>query len=160
MSDLNVDDFFHDAASALIALYQVFPRRKAIFVDDIIEPEEPDDFGMYSDRFLACYSTLLWLGEEGFLRFEESINQEAIDQAVLSGRCFTLLSSPALERHQPTDTHLPDSVRAERSSNLFALRGALKEGSSAAVRNAMLNLLRQMNQLAERELNEAHTGSG
>jgi hypothetical protein len=160
MSDLNVDDFFHDAASALIALYQVFPRRKAIFVDDIIDPEEPDDFGMYSDRFLACYSTLLWLGEEDFLRFEESINQEAIDQAVLSGRCFTLLSSPALDSREPTDADLPDSVREERASNLFAIRQALKEGSSAAVRTAMLNLLRQMNQLVERDLSAARTGSG
>ena len=150
MSDLNVDDFFHDAARALIILYKVFPRRKAVFVDDIIGAEEPDEFGMYSDRYLACYSALLWLGEEQFLRFEESINSEAIDQAVLTGRCFTLLSSRAGSADSLAPEHLPDSVREERGSHLYALREALKSRSSAALRSAMLNLLRQMHQLPER----------
>jgi hypothetical protein len=147
MTDLNVDDFFHDAARALIILYQVFPRRKAVFVDDIIEAEEPDEFGMYSNRYLACYSALLWLGEEGFLRFEDSINSEAIDQAVLTGRCFTLLSSPGRDMRAPLASSLPKSVLEERRSHLFALREALREGSSANLRAAMLELLRQMHQL-------------
>lgn len=146
MTDLNVDDFFNDAARALIALYQVFPRRKAVFVDDISGAEEPDEFGMYSNRYLACYSALLWLGEEGFLRFEDSINQEAIDQAVLTGRCFTLLSSPAPDNH-PVASNLPPSVREERGSNLFRLREALREGSSSSLKAAMMSLLRQMHQL-------------
>lgn len=148
MSDLNVDDFFHDAARALLALYQVFPRRKAVFVDDIIGAEEPDEFGMYSNRYLACYSTLLWLGEEGFLRFEESINSEAIDQAVLTGRCFTLLSSPARVIDSSATSALPKSVREERGSHLFALREALREGSSANLRAAMLELLRRMHEIS------------
>lgn len=147
MTDLNVDDFFHDAARALIILYQVFPRRKAVFVDDIIEAEEPDEFGMYSNRYLACYSSLLWLGEEGFLRFEDSINSEAIDQAVLTGRCFTLLSSPVRDMRSPSTSALPKSVQEERRSHLFALREALREGSSANLRAAMLELLRQMHEL-------------
>lgn len=147
MTDLNVDDFFHDAARALIILYQVFPRRKAVFVDDIIEAEEPDEFGMYSNRYLACYSSLLWLGEEGFLRFEDSINSEAIDQAVLTGRCFTLLSSPVRDMRSPITSALPKSVQEERRSHLFALREALREGSSANLRAAMLELLRQMHEL-------------
>jgi hypothetical protein len=158
MTDLNVDDFFHDAARTLVVLYQVFPRRKTVFVDDISGAEEPDEFGMYSNRYLACYSSLVWLGEEGFLRFEDSIKQEAIDQAVLTGRCFTLLSSPALDNH-PVAADLPQSIREEHGSNLFRLREALREGSSASVRAAMLSLLRQMHQLPG-ALSAPESGSG
>ena len=43
MTDINIDDFFKDAAKTLTALYGVFPRRHAIFVDDIYQTEEPDD---------------------------------------------------------------------------------------------------------------------
>ena len=35
MTDINVDDFFKDAARALIQLYKTFPRRHAVFVDEI-----------------------------------------------------------------------------------------------------------------------------
>ena len=55
MADINVDDFFKDAARTLAALYGVFPRRHAIFVEDIYAPEEPDEFGMHSDRHRACF---------------------------------------------------------------------------------------------------------
>ena len=65
MTDINIDDFFKDAARTLAALYGVFPRRHAIFVDDIYQTEEPDEFGLHSERYQACFGTLLWLGEEG-----------------------------------------------------------------------------------------------
>ncbi len=144
MNDLNVDDFFHDAARTLVTLYQVFPRRRAIFVEDVSGPEEPDEFGMHSDRYLACYSTLLWLGEESYLRFEETISHDAIDQAVLTGRCFTLLSSPPEDLPLPTAQPLPASVEAERSTHVAHLREALRARSSAAVRRVMLSLFQRM----------------
>jgi len=157
MSDINVDDFFQDAARVLISLYQVFPRRKTVFVEDISGAEEPDEFGMYSNRYLACYSTLLWLAEEGYLRYEEPIHQEAIDQAVLTGRCFTLLASPLPGKE--VDEDLPDSVKLERSSSIFQLRAALKARSSAQLRYAMLELF-QLMQGTPATLNGLHTGSG
>ncbi len=145
MSDINVDDFFQDAAKALVNLYAVFPRRKAVFVEDIYGAEEPDEFGMRSDRYLACFSALLWLGEEGFLRFEETISQEALDQAVLTARCFTLLSSPPAEPDaEIRESALPASVEAERATHIFRLREALRARSSVAIRQAMLSLLMRM----------------
>ena len=33
MSDINIDDFFKDAAIALVQLYGMFPRRHALFVE-------------------------------------------------------------------------------------------------------------------------------
>ena len=142
MTDINVDDFFKDAARTLTALYGVFPRRHAIFVDDIYQPEETDEFGLHSGRYQACFSTLLWLGEEGYLRFEESIRGEAIDQAVLTGRTFTLLSSPAVPLDEASD--LPDLVRLEQATHIHQIKTALKDRSSKALRQAMIGLMSRM----------------
>ena len=46
MSDINIDDFFKDAAIALVQLYGMFPRRHALFVEDICGPDDTDEFGM------------------------------------------------------------------------------------------------------------------
>ena len=48
MSDINIDDFFKDAAIALVQLYGVFPRRQAVFVEDICGPDDTDEFGMHA----------------------------------------------------------------------------------------------------------------
>lgn len=139
MSDINVDDFFKDAAKVLNQLYGMFPRRHTVFVEDICGFQEPDEFGMPTDRHLACLGTLLWLGEEGFLRYEDVIRQEAIDLAVLTGKCFTALCSrTTFERAEET---LPESVRTERSTHIYQLRDALSTKSSATVRAAMLELM-------------------
>ncbi len=154
MTDINVDDFFKDAAKTLVALYRVFPRRHAIFVDDIYKQEEPDDFGLYSERYQACLGTLLWLGEENYLRFEDIIRNEAIDQAVLSGRCFTLLSSPAVPLSvplQPSDSDRPDVpelIRLEQSTHIHQIKQALKDRSSIELRQAMVALMSRMEQQA------------
>ncbi len=147
MTDLNVEDFLKDAARTLVALYSVFPRRHAIFVDDIYKVEEPDEFGMHSDRYQACFGTLLWLAEENYLRFEETIRNEAIDQAILTGRCFTLLSS-ATDRAGPADPNLPDLIRLEHATHVHQIRSALKDRSSIALRQAMLSLMSRMEGLA------------
>ena len=145
MTDINIDDFFKDGAKVLSTLYSVFPRRHSIFVEDICGPEEPDEFGMRSQRHMSCFGTLLWLGEEGYLRYEEVIRQEAIDQAVLSARCFTVLSTPAaIDEHQDT-AHLPRSVRAERATSIHRIREALKQRSSAQIRSVMVDVMEQMN---------------
>lgn len=68
MSDINVDDFCKDAARALLFLYRAFPRPHTLFVEDLCGPDRVDEFGMHSDRHLACFSTLLWLADEGYLR--------------------------------------------------------------------------------------------
>ena len=147
MADINVDDFFRDAARTLASLHTKFPRRHAVFVEDICGPEEPDEFGLHSDRHLACFGTLVWLGEEGYLRYQETIRDEAIDQAVLTGRCFTLLSSPAPNREPHDVTDLPESVRVEQSTNIHRIRSALKARSSTRTRASMIDLMAQMESL-------------
>ncbi len=144
MTDINIDDFFKDSATVLVQLYSVFPRRFSIFVEDISGPDETDEFGMHSARYLACFGTLLWLGEEGYLRFEDTIRQDAIDQAVLTARCFSLLTSPAPNSEAIETTNLPESVRIEQSTTITRLRNALKARSSARIRAAMVDLMAQM----------------
>ena len=136
MTDLNVDDFFKDAGRALSRLYATFPRPVAVYVEDICGAEETDEFGMHSDRFLSCFSTLLWLGDEGYVRYEDTIRQEAVDQVVLSGRAFTVLSVPV------EDNVIP--ALAERATRLARLREALNARSSALIREAMLAIMTAM----------------
>ncbi|MCZ6640063.1 MAG: hypothetical protein O7F71_00680 [Gammaproteobacteria bacterium] len=146
MTDINVDDFFKDAARALVQLYKTFPRRHAVFVDEIHATEELDEYGMHSERYLACFGALIWLGEEGYVRYEDTIRQDAIDQAVLTARCFTLLCAPAATLEPMDVTDLPESVRIEQSTNIHRLKSAVKQRSSVRVRSAMLNLMTLMSQ--------------
>lgn len=131
MSDINVDDFCKDAARALLILYRTFPRPHTLFVEDLCGPDRVDEFGMHSDRHVACFSTLLWLAEESFLRYVDTIRQEAVDQAVLTGRAFVLLSTPAAGSER-----LAEQTHAER------LAQAVAERSSTRTRAAMLDLMR------------------
>lgn len=51
---LQIDDFYKDAAGGLLALYQAFPRKIALYVEDLIGREEPDEFGLPSTRHQSC----------------------------------------------------------------------------------------------------------
>jgi hypothetical protein len=143
MSDIHIDDFFKDAAIALDRLYGTFPRPLTLFVEDISGPAKTDEFGLPDDRYLACFAALLWLGEEGYLRYGDTIRQEAIDQAVLTGRCFNVLTMPAaIEVDNGVD--VPASVRAQQGSHIGVLRAALGSGSSTQTREAMLPIMARM----------------
>ena len=72
MADIHVEEFYRDVAIALSQLYSAFPRRINLFVEDIAGPDEPDEFGLHSKRHMACFGALLWLAEEGFLRYRDT----------------------------------------------------------------------------------------
>lgn len=93
MADLHIEDFYRDTAAILIHLYNRFPRKGAVFVEDIAGEDEPDEFGLHSNRHMACFGAMLWLAEEGLLRYESVIGQDAIDQAVLTAECFNRLAT-------------------------------------------------------------------
>ncbi len=141
MSDLNIDDFYKDAARAIVALYNVFPRPVPIYVEDISGPDDPDEYGVHSHRHQACFATLVWLGEEGFVRYVDTIKQEAIDQAVLTRRCFAALLKPT---EHPLEDDLPQSVQVERQTHIYRLAQAVNEKSSITIREALLPLLTHM----------------
>jgi hypothetical protein len=143
MTDIHVDDFYKDSAVILCQLYNTFPRPNTLYVEDIIGPDEPDEFGLQSKRHLACFATMLWLGEEGYLRYTDTIRQIAIDQAVLTHHAFVLISGQYELRPLPSEEEaaLPTSVLEHRSSNINQLRLAINSGSSNALRAIVRYLL-------------------
>lgn len=145
MSGIHIDEFYGDATRAITSLYSVFPRPVTLFAEDICGPDDPDEYGVHSNRFLACFATMLWLGEEGYIRYHDTIRQEAIDQAVLSGRCFAALLSraPNLASVHKQE-NLPASVQAHQATIIHQLEQALKSKSSTTIQSAFVPLLEQM----------------
>lgn len=145
MADIHIEEFYKDVAIALVQLYGAFPRRINLFVEDIAGPDEPDEFGLHSKRHMACFGALLWLSEEGLLRYIDTIRQEALDQAVLTRDAFTRLSSPApqaLAREFGTSdgasvSSLPPSVKEDLSTHVHLIRTALRSGNSARISQIM-----------------------
>ena len=95
MADIHIEEFYKDAAIALVQLYNAFPRRVNLFVEDIAGPDEPDEFGLHSKRHMACFGTLLWLAEEGLLRYVDTIRQ-VLDKA--GGQSIRIISK--VENHE------------------------------------------------------------
>ncbi|MDE3736504.1 MULTISPECIES: hypothetical protein [Pseudomonas] len=127
--DLQIDDFYKDCASGLLQLYQVFPRRVALYVEDLIGPSEPDEFGLPSKRHESCLGALLWLADEGYLRFDSTIHFEALDQAVLTEKGFLRLSR-AVPAELANPESLPPSILRVQASLAQQLRGALRNADS------------------------------
>ncbi|RSZ53977.1 hypothetical protein [Pseudomonas aeruginosa] len=125
--DLQIDDFHKDAAGGLLLLYQAFPRKTALYVEDLIGREPPDEFGLPSKRHQSCLGALLWLAEEGYLRFANTIHYEALDQAVLSEKAFLRLTR-IVPRAGGARAEAPASVRREQASLANQLRQALAQG--------------------------------
>ncbi len=125
--DLQIDDFYRDAAAGLLMLYQAFPRKITLYVEDLIGHEEPDEFGIPSKRHQSCLGALLWLAEEGYLRFDSTLQFLAIDQAVLTEKAFLRLTR-TLDQSADDIQTLPASVRRVRSSLAHQLRQALNQG--------------------------------
>lgn len=146
MTDLHIDDFYKDVAAILLRMYALFPRKQILFVDDICKGEEPDEFGLPSARFLSCFSAMVWLGEENFLRYDSTIRQEALDQAVLTEKGFLLLSSRSELQTTPDENDsesLPPSVMAASQTNIAQLRRALQSGSSILIGQCVQYLLNE-----------------
>lgn len=145
--ELNIDDFCHDVGKILALLHQVFPRPIILSADDICGAEETDEFGIHSNRYLACFATMLWLAEEGYLRYAETLRNEGIDQVVLSGRCFAHLTRPRPEQvvaNSDDGGALPESIALAQSSVVAELRRALSARSSADIRRCVLALIDAM----------------
>jgi hypothetical protein len=145
MADIHIEEFYKDAAIALGQLYGAFPRRINLFVEDIAGPDEPDEFGLHSERHMACFGALLWLSEEGLLRYIDTIRQEALDQAVLTRDAFIRLSAPAPQAltnefgipEENAAGNLPPSIRQDLSTHIHLIRRALCSGNSASISQIM-----------------------
>ena len=113
--DIHIDEFNRDVALTLIRLYQGFPKPMAIYVDDISRVDEPDEYGVISDRHQRCLGALLWLADEGILRFRDTIGIEGIDHAVLSLATLQALHHRSPDNAQSVIEQIREAVQ-ERSS--------------------------------------------
>ena len=117
MLDIHLTDFYNDTGRILAWLYNNFPRPVSVWMIDICGPDDEDEYGLHSNRHLACYGTMLWLQEEGFLRYGDIEKQECFNHCVLTQRGFSLLSG----------------IQAQIDGQLSpadAIRLAIKDGSS------------------------------
>lgn len=123
--DTQIDEFYQDACKALLQLYRVFPRQSSVYVDELIGFQELDEFGLPHERHQRCLGTLLWLGDEGYLRHTGLIMHEALDQAVLTEKGLLRLtvrpSTASL-----LDAGLPGDLYGRTLAQL--LRDALRTG--------------------------------
>ena len=145
MADLNVEHFYRDIAETLNILYSSFPIRTAVYVEDVAGADQLDEYGLHSPRHLAGFYAMLWLQEEDFLRYVNTIRQDGIDQAALTHKGFKKLSaitepiytSPisaeVIEINTGQPQQLPPSVVEDRKLVINQLRDALKSGSSIAI---------------------------
>ncbi len=148
MTDIHIDDFYKDVAYIFLRLYSNFPRKTILYVEDICGPDQPDEFGLHSERFLSGFSTMVWLGEHGYLKFDAPIKQEALDQTVLTEKGLLLLSSrtefnfgdPVMNT---TSDDLPPSVLEHTQTNIAQLRKAVNSKSSIMIRQCVSYLLEQ-----------------
>lgn len=141
MADIHIDDFCRDAALVLLHLYNQFPRPQAIYVEDISGPDTPDEVGLHSKRHMACLSTMLWLADEGYLRYDSLIYQDGIDQAVLTNKAFVLLSAASELRLASPPTDLPEALAAEKQSLVEQIRAAVRGGRSGEISVIIRSLL-------------------
>ncbi len=130
--DLHIDDFYKDAAKGLLTLYQAFPAKTTLYMDDLIGYMVPDEFGLPSDRQQRCLSTFIWLAEEGYLRYQSTIRFEALDQIELCEKAFLRLGS-AVRPLPDSLENAPPSIRRAQGSLANQLREALQAQHSEQV---------------------------
>ncbi|MAM86755.1 MAG: hypothetical protein CME36_05520 [unclassified Hahellaceae] len=121
MADLHIEEFHKHCVAVLLQLYSVFPRKATVFVEDIIGPEEKDEFGLHSDLHQSCFGAMIWLADEGYLRFDATIRQEAVDQAVLTQHSFARLAKLVPEHGQSVARVLEQTLRNESSTTISRL---------------------------------------
>lgn len=158
MADINVENFYNHIAKILVILYSVFPTKHPVYVDEVAGIDEPDEYGLHSPRYTAGFFAMIWLAEEGFLRYADTIRQDGIDQACLTHKAFLRLTEVAEPIYEPSEDgesnvvsiapekeepSLTPSVLEERKLVINQLRRALKSGSSIAVTKVVRHILRQ-----------------
>jgi len=109
-------------------------RILSVLVKDLCGYEETDDIGLYSNRFQACFAAIIWLTEEGFIRYSGTIGQEAIELATLSQKSFTRLSGRPF---QFSENALPD----ESPTLAKQIHQAITQGTSTQVSYLISQLL-------------------
>ena len=158
MADINIENFYRHIAKSLHILYTHFPTRAALYVDEVAGVDEPDEYGLHSPTYTAGFYAMLWLADEGFISYADTIRQDGIDQAYLTHRGFLILTQITDElivdlvetpdasggnviSLQPAENISP-SLQEERMLVINQLRAALASGSSIVIKKVVNHILR------------------
>lgn len=128
MIDVNIDDFYHDVAVTLLSLYQRFPQKISLYIEDVCGPDEIDEFGLHSPRYLSCLAAINWLQDEGYIRYLDIIKQDTAEACTLTQKAFVKLVKPQLSLDA-------SSVERQQSTLANQLYLAVQERSSIDIRN-------------------------
>ena len=131
MIDINIDDFYHDVATTLLSLYQQFPRKISLYIEDICGPDEMDEFGLHSNRYLSCIGAITWLLDEDYIRFDNLAHQESVEGCTLSQKSFIRLVKPITK----DDLSKLSAIKKQQSTLAYQLHSALKAQSSIQIRS-------------------------
>jgi len=155
MADINIENFYKHIAKILNILYTGFPSKQPVYVDDVAGIDEPDEYGLHSPRYTAGFYAMIWLAEEGYLRYADTIRQDGIDQACLTHKAFLKLTQavdpiyiePLMDDGDsnvvsiaPAEDLTPSLVE-DRKLVINQLRGALRGGSSIAITKVVRHIL-------------------
>jgi hypothetical protein len=117
--------------------------------------DAPDEYGLHSPVYTSGFFALLWLADEGYLRYTDTIRQDGIDQATLTHKAFlklTQVSEPIYREVamrsddsnvvnlQPAEDLSP-SLQEDRKLVINQLRVALRSGSSIAITKVVNHIL-------------------
>ncbi len=143
IDDLHIDDFNKDTARTLVFLYNCFPMQVELYIEDISGPDVTDDYGLHTQRHLACMSTIIWLAEEGLIRYDSLVRQDSFDKAVLTKKSYVLLSNIVDNPYFKIENEetLPESVIKSRQTRVAAIKHALHNGSSEQLKQIISDLI-------------------
>lgn len=145
MSNIHIEEFYHDIGLILSRLYASFPRRMILYVEDISGADIPDEYGLHSERYMSCLSAMIWLKDQKYIDFECTVKQEAVDQTVLTEKSFLILTNQATISigEEPDLENLPPYVAQNAITNISLLRRALISRSSIKISQIVLHIMEQ-----------------
>lgn len=155
MADINIENFYKHIGKIFNILYTAFPTRSPVYVDDVAGIDEADEYGLHSPHYTSGFFALIWLADEGFLRYTDTIRQDGIDQAALTNKAFMRLTQPVERIYvEPVFTadessavnlvsaeNLSPSILEDQKLVINQLRFALRSGDSIAVTKVVQHIL-------------------
>ena len=157
MADINIENFYKHIARILSILYTAFPSKTPLYVDDVAGVDDPDEYGLHSPDYTAGFFAMLWLADEQYIRYVDTIRQDGVDQAVLTHKAFLKLTQVSEPIYQATidqteeadlisvpqtlDPDLSPSVIEDHMLVINQLRHALRSGDSIAIAKVVRHIL-------------------
>jgi len=102
MADINIENFYQHIGRILSILYAAFPSKSPLYVDDVAGVDDPDEYGLHSPHYTAGFFAMLWLADEEYIRYMDTIRQDGVDQAVLTHKAFLKLTQVSEPIYQAT----------------------------------------------------------